>query len=87
MSKDNVALSSAAEIGTYPTITARGTIAQRVRAVANDPHPWIPGAQADFIRDIATTLETQEAMIERLESALRGAGVAAEMVEHIRDGV
>lgn len=32
-------------------------IAVRVRRIADDPHPWIPGADADLIREIADKLE------------------------------
>lgn len=35
-------------------------LAERVREIANMDHPWIPGAQADLIKEIAETLETIE---------------------------
>lgn len=62
-------------------------VAQRVRHIADGPHPWIPGAQAALITEIADTLEEQDRQIERLEAALRAAGVAPELVEHIKVGV
>jgi len=71
---------------TWRSVPKHGTVAQRIRYVADGPSPWIPGADADFIKEIADTLEDQERQIARLEAALRGAGVAAELVEHIKVG-
>lgn len=44
------------------------SVAERVRAIANTDHPWIPGAQADLIREIADELE----ILEKIREVLRG---------------
>lgn len=36
------------------------SLAERVREIADTEHPWIPGAQADLIREIADALEKAE---------------------------
>lgn len=41
---------------------------ERVRAIANMDHPWIPGAQADLIREIADELET----LQKIRSIING---------------
>ena len=41
---------------------------ERVRAIANMDHPWIPGAQADLIREIANELET----LQKIRSIING---------------
>ena len=42
------------------------SLAARVRKIADGPNPWIPGAQADLIREIATELETLQKIREIL---------------------
>ncbi|QNJ55909.1 hypothetical protein SEA_RASPUTIA_19 [Microbacterium phage Rasputia] len=37
-----------------------GSLAEYVRAIADTKSPWIPGAEAELIREIATALEKAE---------------------------
>ncbi len=57
-----------ARMGAQDTSTP---LSERVRAIANTPNPWIPGAQADLIREIAAALELSDLHIEQAET--RGA--------------
>lgn len=37
------------------------SLSERVREIADSDHPWIPGAQSELIKEIATALETYHA--------------------------